>query len=297
MTRYISSDARSFFSGAIDDVDLIREVITETALNGGVGHRMTLVELNGTLDTTGRDYLNDTSIKTTLEAVGSYVDDRPDRRVDFWVGLRDLNSFGTYYNKSSRVDPEVELAIIQGASLIFPWILDRRSMPEFWYVDHQNGRSTGTKKVPFRFDSLYTAAWIGSWGEAWQYFPPLVKLADGYPTTFADPWGAGATANASTHGLPFVEANLPWNNPEREVFFTSPYPDNVQPGKAIISSIGPVYFTGTIANKTFDDTYIASTGLDIALDSMSELLDVLTESHGRPRPQYYHGLRSDPRSP
>ena len=83
MTRYISKDARNFFSGAIDDVDLIREVITETALNGGVGHRMTLVELNGTLDTTGRDYLNDTSIKTTLEAVGSYVDDRPDRRIDF----------------------------------------------------------------------------------------------------------------------------------------------------------------------------------------------------------------------
>ena len=64
VTRYVSRDARSFFAGALDDVEMIREVITETALNGGVGHRMTLDELNNTLDRHGRGY---EAIQTTVD--------------------------------------------------------------------------------------------------------------------------------------------------------------------------------------------------------------------------------------
>lgn len=67
VTRYVSRDARSFFAGALDDVELIREIITETALNGGVGHRLTLTELNNTLDRVGRGYDSNETIQTTVE--------------------------------------------------------------------------------------------------------------------------------------------------------------------------------------------------------------------------------------
>lgn len=182
---------------------------------------------------------------------------------------------GRYYNSSSEIDVASELAFVQAASLIFPWVLDRKSKPEFWYVDHQNGRSAGLKKEPFRFDSLYTAAWLGSWGEAWAYYPPLNKLSGGNPLTVSE--AAGLGPDTSTKDLPFVKLNLPWNNVERDVFFTSPYPDVAQPGLAMVSCLGPIYFTGTIGNKTYNDTYIASTGLDIGLESMSYLLDALTD--------------------
>ena len=205
----------------------------------------------------------------------AYSDDRPDRRIDLLVSLTYLGiNKNRYYNSSSEVDAVSELAFVQAASLIFPWILDRKSKPDFWYVGHQNGRSVGAKKEPFRFDSLYAAAWIGSWGEAWAYYPPLNKLAGGEPFTVEE--AAGLDPYVSTKEMPFVKANLPWNNVEREVFFTSPYPDVAQPGLAMVSCLGPIYFTGTIGDKTYNDTYIASTGLDIGLESMSELLDVLT---------------------
>ena len=212
-----------------------------------------------------------------MQAGLSYVDDRSDRRIESWVNLLHLGvNRGRYYNISSEVDAESEseLAFIQAASLIFPWILDRKSKPDFWYVDHQNGRSAGAKKEPFRFDSLYTAAWIGSWGEAWAYYPPLNKLAGVKPLTMGHV--PSYTPYLSTHELSFIKANLPRNNVERDVFFTSPYPDSAQPGLAMVSCLGPVYFAGTIGDKTYNDTYMASTCVDIGLESMSELLDVLT---------------------
>ena len=163
MTRFISQDARHFFAGAIEDVELIREVISTTADHGGVGHRMTLAELNSTLDRVGRGYCDDeatcnSTVQTTLEAGLQYVDDRPDREIDFYIGtyglINDLNSVA-------------ELAIVQAAELVFPWIVDRKARPNLWSSSHQNGRSTGPHKEPFRFSSLYSAAWIGSYGEAW----------------------------------------------------------------------------------------------------------------------------------
>ena len=69
VTRYVSRDARSFFAGALDDVELIREVITETALNGVIGCRMTLDELNNTLDRHGRGYDNNETLQTTVDVV------------------------------------------------------------------------------------------------------------------------------------------------------------------------------------------------------------------------------------
>ncbi|KAL7543254.1 hypothetical protein ACHAXR_012560, partial [Thalassiosira sp. AJA248-18] len=137
-TRYISRDTQSFFSGAIDDVELIREVISATASNGGVGHRITLAELNATLDKQGRGYCDSEdscseSIQTTVEAGLGYVDDRPDRNIDVWVGLLNLGEKTTrrnYLNSTSKLDPVAELEIIQAASFIIPWIIDRKAQPK-----------------------------------------------------------------------------------------------------------------------------------------------------------------------
>ena len=42
------------FFRAIDDVELVREVISEVAINGGLGHQLSLDELDHTLDRVGR---------------------------------------------------------------------------------------------------------------------------------------------------------------------------------------------------------------------------------------------------
>lgn len=114
---------------------------------------------------------------------------------------------------------------------------------------------------------------IGSWGEAWLYYPPMNKVSGGEPMTVSDVVGPYFTS----HDLPFVEPNLPWVNTAREVSFTKPYPDTALAGTAMVTCSGPVYFTGRIANTTYNDTCIASTGLDIELDSVSRLLDILTD--------------------
>lgn len=46
-----------------------------------------------------------------LQAGLSYVDDRPNRRIDFWVGLSNLGANrSTYYNSSTEIDVPTELA-------------------------------------------------------------------------------------------------------------------------------------------------------------------------------------------
>ena len=269
VTRFVSRDARAFFAGAIEDVELIREVVGETTLNGGVGHRMTLNELSHSLDYRGRGINGSDAVKeTTIEAGLGYVDDRPDRRMEFYVSL----AGGLAENStSSKNEVEAELAMVQAAALLFPWIVDRKSKTAYWYVSHENGRSEGQKKEPFRFNSLYSAAWIGSWGEAWAYYPPSNAKAGGLPTTLADVIGPFYQC----HDCPFVLPNRPENNPEKRAYLTSPYADVAQTGLSLVSAIAPVYFTGTFRNHTYHDTWIASTGVDIEVSSVSSLLDDL----------------------
>ena len=282
VTRFVSRDARAFFAGAIDDVELIREVISEVATNGGVGDRMTLDELSHSLDRSGREAANKSlpvDVATTVEAGFGYVDDRPDRRMEVYVSLAELgerNGRHADRHKSKRQrrydKVEAELDIVQAASLIFPWIVDRKSKSEYWWVSHENGRSEGPEKEPFRFDTLYSAAWIGSDDDAWAYYPPFnKKQGRGLPFNLGDALGD----QVSCRTCPFVEPNLPENNPSRRAFLTSPYPDVAQTGLSLISALAPVYYTGTFRNRTYYDTYIASTGLDIVVESVSSLLDVV----------------------
>lgn len=73
----------------------------------------------------------------------------------------------------------------------------------------------------------------------------------------------------------FVNPNLPENNPTRKAFFTAPYPDTAMPGLSLITAQAPIYYTGTFEGIVYNDTYIASTGVDISVTSMSTLLQEL----------------------
>ena len=262
--RLVSSSTRSFFGGAIEDVEMIREFVSEAITNKGIrGGLSNLAELNQTLDWVSRD---EYEVKTTtLEAGLGYSDDRIDRRIDRFVGVT---------NKPLVGDKETDMAIVDSVSLIFPWIVDRKSNQEFWKVDHQNGKSEGPGKEPFLFDSLYSAAWIGSYGEAWAYYPPLNPDEDGKPFTLGDV----IRGDYNSHEEPFVKPNLPENNPSRKAFFTTPYPDTAQPGVSLITAMAPIYYTGSFRNFAYDDTYIASTGLDIGVTLVSSLLEVLDDT-------------------
>jgi len=264
VTRLVSSNTRNFFQGAVEDVELIREYVSLAATNKGiVGGMADLSKLSRTLDWKGRG-LNPEM--TTLEAGLGWSDDRKTRSLDRFVSESS--------NKPLVGDKQSDMAIIDTVSNIFPWIVDRRSVESKWWTKHQNGRSEGPDKEPFLFDSLYSAAWIGTYGDAWAYYPPFRVFGQGHPLTLADLIGP----HTGSHEYPFVEPNLPKNNPKRRTFFRNPYPDAAQTGLSLITVLAPVYFTGNFHNYTYNQTYIASTGLDIAVSSVSSLLDILKDT-------------------
>jgi serine/threonine protein kinase len=262
VTRFVSANTRRIFQGAIEDVELIREYVSLAMENQGiVGGVSDLAVLNNSLDWKARGIRKGT---TTVEAGLGYVDDRIDKVIDRYVGLKQEPFIG---------DKQSDMKIVDTLSNLLPWIVDRRSTEKSWYTPHQNGRSEGDEKESYEFDSLYAAAWIGSYGNAWLYYPPLTVFTDGHPMTSGDIIGG----DFETHDLPYIKPNLPENNPKRRAFFRSPYPDVAQPGLSLISAIAPVYFTGSFDNYTYNETYIASAGVDIAVLSTSNVLDILLD--------------------
>lgn len=261
IARLSSSQTRNLFRDAIEDVEFIREYISEAAFQGGiVGGLHTLQELNQTLDWEARDL---TPQDTTVSAGLGYSDDRKDRRISRYVGLVNEPFVG---NKDS------DIALIDSASNIFPWIVDRRSIEDKWFVSHQNGRSSPKHRD---LERLYVAAWIGTPGEAWVYYPPLTKTYPDYqPLAMGDVLGPRYNSQEEE----FVQPNLPENNPERRAYFSSPYADTAVPGLSLITAQAPVYFTGEFQGHTYNNTYIASTGVDISVASMSTLLDELEDT-------------------
>ena len=259
ITRLVSSNTRNFFKGAIEDVELIREVVSESATNGGItGGLSDLAQMNATLDWSDRNLTDGTR---TVGAGLGYTDDRKNRRMERFISLAQ--------NEPFIGDKAHDMGIVDTVSNIFPWILDRKSKEKHWWLSHQNGKSQGTMKEPFLFGSLYTAAWIGSYGEAWAYYPPMHVY--GHPLTFGDILGG----SYDSHEEEFVKPNLPENNPKRKAFFTTPYPDSAVPGLSLLTAMAPVYYSGIFKGVSYYDTYIGSTGVDIAVSSVSSLLDVL----------------------
>ena len=263
VTRFVSSNTRQVFQGAIDDVELIREYVSLAAVNKGiVGGFSNLKALNNSLEWEARGFEEG---DTTVDAGLGYSDDRMDRIMDRFVGLPEEPFVG---------DKESDLKLADVVSNIFPWIVDRRSTEKKWFKPHQNGRSEGPTKERFVFETLYTAAWLGTYGNAWVYYPPLTVFRDGHPFGLGDTIGG----NSPSHDWDFVKPNLPENNPTRSTFLVNPYPDVARQGLSLITALAPIYLTGTFENHTYNDTYFASTGVDIAVDSTSTLLDTLLDT-------------------
>ena len=267
VTRLVSSTTRSFFQSAIEDVELIREVISESAYNGGIVNGIhNLDQLSQTLAWEDRSTTENplTAQDTTVTAGLGYVDDRPSRHIERYVSL--------FENFPFVGDKEADLAMVETASNIFPWIIDRRSVSSKWWLEHQNGRVIQNDATSNSIEQLYTAAWIGTKGEAWLYYPPLTVY--GHPLNFGDVLGSHYDSREEE----FVKPNFPEKNPERISYFTKPYPDTAVPGLSLITAQAPVYYTGTFKGYEYKDTYIASTGVDIAVSSVSSYLDILQQS-------------------
>lgn len=264
-TRLRSSNARSLFRGAIEDVELMREYFSEAVFNGGIRHPLANLEtLRRTLNHEARNLSSDLD---TLSAGLGFSDDSPDRRIDHLTsGSANMPFVG---------DKQTDSDMMRTLSYIMPWIIDRRSHEDAWLVDHQNGRSQAQDMEPLLFRSLYKAGYILSWADTILYYPPVVRLAP--PTSAADLFGG----NFSSHGFVVGAGFLPDENPERRSAFYGPYPDYGFPGYALITATTPVYYTGTFMNYTFNNTYIAHAGIDISLNAVSvlfdDLLDTLTE--------------------
>jgi hypothetical protein len=206
VTRLVSRNARTFFTSAIDDVELMREYLNEATGYQQTREFASLEEMALTLDWNGRNLPNGT---TTIDAGLGYTDDRRDRRIDRFVSLLGEPMVG---------NQETEFFMVDAASPLFPWIVDRKSKERSWRKDHQIGESQGGEKEPFMFDALYVAAWLVSYGQVCIYYPPMNTLSNGKPFTMPDVVGS----HYDSHEDAFVKPNLPENNPERKAMFTAP---------------------------------------------------------------------------
>lgn len=129
VTRFVSSTTRNFFRSAMEDAELIREAISEGGYNGGIVNGMhDLEQLGQTLDWQARGLHPE---NTTLDAQLGYVDDRKDRRVERYISLANEPIVG---------DKQSDMALIESATNLLPWLVDRRSVPSLWWLPHQNGR-------------------------------------------------------------------------------------------------------------------------------------------------------------
>ena len=302
VVRLSSSTTRLAFKDALEDVEFIRQYIAEAARNNnnnnnnnnlnhnnGTGSRigMTLDELSLTLDYEARNLsavvevssnssssssTNSSSAttttllqpQTTLTAGLGYADDRANRRIERFVSVSS--------NQPLVGTKQTDFDLIQPTEDIFPWMVDRTTA-------HDNPRaavppqSTTTTTHHHPYDRLYVAAWIGTMGEAWMYYPSL-QTTYGHPLSFGDILGEAY----NSHDEEFVQPNLPLEGKQQRIdqaYFTAPYPDTAVPGLSLITAQAPIYYTGEFQGYTYDQTYIASTGVDISVDSMASFLDDL----------------------
>ena len=286
LTRFLSTQTRQGFAQAVADVELMREYLSEAALNGGLaGGLHSLQALDTSIDWQGRQVPQG----STMTGIGlGYDDDRADRRMERCVSLtEDRQPFvGT---------KETDAALADAASNLFPWIVDRQAAtPAQWYVSHPNGQlpeqplqsqpsshNNNNTDTPSR---LYTAAWVGTAGEAWWYYPPLPRSTGMAPLSCSDNLGP----RYNSRNEPFVAPNWPSNadgttDTKVAARLTVPYADVAIAGLSMITAMAPVYYTGTFTSTdsvtgqtttyTYNDTYIASTGVDVSLASLATLLE------------------------
>lgn len=264
LTRLRSFQTLSLFKDGIEDVELMREVVTKSMYNGGLaGGLSNLDELSSTLDTLARGL--SPNITTTLSAGLGWVDDRADRRIERQV---------TTPNQPFVGDKQADATFSDTVSNILPWIRDRRAKERHWYNSHQNGRTEGISKAEVPYDSLYIGVWIVTPGDAIWYYPPMSAFA--HPYTFSDIMGG----DYSWRVYPAEPLGWPFNHSVRggnlkDALYDPPYADVAHPGLSMISAMAPVYYTGEWSGYDYNDTFIGAVGVDIALDSIAHVLDDL----------------------
>ena len=95
VTRLVSTNTRNFFRAAIEDAELLREFLVE-ATQADTGNSASgfnsLNEMSQSLDWVARGVAPNT---TTLDLNLGFTDDRPNRRVDRFVGLVNQPLVGT----------------------------------------------------------------------------------------------------------------------------------------------------------------------------------------------------------
>jgi len=272
LTRLRSSEARTLFQGAIDDVELVREYFAEAVTNGGLrGGLSQMQDLDATLDYEARNLTLENASGTLAAGLG-YSDDRYERRNDRLVS----NST----NLPFVGDKQADAAMMDVVSNLLPWIVDRKKNESLWTMQHINGRSQAPGAEPLVFDSLYMGAYVLSWADSIWYYPPMSVY--GHPFQIADALGG----NFDSHDMVTGAGFLPNENPQHLSAFYGPYPDVGIPGHALISATTPIYYTGDFSydtndnttTYTYNDTYIAHAGLDISMDSVSALFEDLRDS-------------------
>jgi len=172
-----------------------------------------------------------------------FHDCNPRRSNEFWYGNQSMDGGYGVFTGNRSID--TDLAWLSPASTLFPWILDRQ--------------------VSYDTDGFYVACWIGTSGEVWSYYPGFNQIWPGH--SFGDFIGGEYNGRDDI----FVKATLPLQNPLRKPLWTQPYMDPAGAGQ-MISAITPIYFDGPFRGHTFQDEFVASTGIDILLGYMGDLV-------------------------
>jgi 7 transmembrane sweet-taste receptor of 3 GCPR len=256
VAREASRSIQTLFLNALEDVEQMREFLTENMKHTTSPLTTTLDDLANSLDYEARGL---PSNMTTLDAGLAWADDRPDRRVERIVGLLEDPPVG---DKSS------DLAMVDVLSSMLPWIVDRRSKEDYWWKEHQSGRSEGQAKPTLFFDQLYLAAYAVTWGNAACYYPPMTAFV---PRGFNLNDVLGPHASFKNDSA--VQPTLPENNPNKLAVIGTPYADRANPGLSIVSALAPIYYTGSFYGfDNYNDTNLGLTAIDISIASISSLL-------------------------
>lgn len=183
-------------------------------------------------------------------AWAGYHDCDENRMNELYYGNMSLNGGYGVFTGTRTID--TDLAFLSPAATVFPWIIERQT-------------------VSFDRDGFFAAAWMGTNGEVWSYYPGFNQVWPGH--FFGDIIGPSYNGREDI----FVRPTLPVNNPLQKSTWTQPYVDPAGAGN-MISAITPVYFDGEFRGHVFRDEYVASTGIDILLMYMEQLVSQLKPS-------------------
>jgi hypothetical protein len=221
LTPHVKQHPNLFWS-AIEDVEFIQEYISEAAYNHSiVGGLSDLDAIAATLDWQACGKL---PRDTTATAGLGYCNDREDCCVDQFMSLLD--------NQPFQGNKDADMALIDTASNILPWIVDCCSVPSRWWKPNL------PKNNPARYlrlDIILAVIWLISF--------LLLSLPN-----------KGFRSSQSRTLTWQFQASV-WSQPL------------------------PLYTSWALFKGfQYQDTYVATTGIDITVSAVSPSLDVLQDN-------------------